>query len=136
MFSRAEEVSQAAVGVPERRLDTLSGMDEWQLEMDEIQRRLGELKAHDGDPIIIDELEAELRILNSFYETTLDVFEAGRNDRDAHQGLVAERWGEWSFRNVYSYVYDRAMELEPGRRELSSLIPEQDYIAMLREAAV
>jgi hypothetical protein len=110
-------------------------MDEWQLEMDEIQRRLGELKAHNGDPVIIDELEAELRILKSFYETALNVFEAGRNDPGAHQGLVAERWGDWTFRNVYSYVYDRAMELEPGRRELSSLIPEQDYIGMLREAA-
>ena len=110
-------------------------MDEWQLEMQEISQRIGQLKAHDGDLVIIDELEAELRILNSFYETSQDVFEAGRNDHAAQQGLVAERWGEWTFRNVYSYVYDRAMELEPGRRELSSLIPEQDYIGMLREAA-
>jgi len=110
-------------------------VDEWQLEMQEIRQRVGELKAHNGDLGIIDELEAELRILNSFYETTLDVFEAGRHDRAAHQGLVAERWGDWTFRNVYSYVYDRAMELEPGRRELSSLIPEQDYIGMLRVAA-
>ncbi|MFN2462571.1 MAG: hypothetical protein ABR573_01545 [Candidatus Dormibacteria bacterium] len=110
-------------------------MDEWQLEMDEIRRRVAELKAHNGEIVIIDELEAELRILKSFYETSLDVFEAGKNDRAAQQGLVAERWGDWTYRNVYSYVYDRAMELEPGRRELSSLIPEQDYIGMLREAA-
>lgn len=111
-------------------------MDEWQLEMQEIRDRVAQLKAARGDIVIIDELEAELRILNSFYETALNVFDAGRNDRDAHQGLIAERWGEWTFRNVYSYVYERAMELEPGRRELSSLIPEQDYISMLREAAV
>ena len=110
-------------------------MDEWQLEMQEIKARVAQLKAAKGDMVIIDELEAELRILNSFYETALDVFEAGKNDQDAHQGLIAERWGEWTFRNVYSYVYDRAMELEPGRRELSSLIPEQDYISMLRDAA-
>jgi hypothetical protein len=110
-------------------------MDEWQLEMAEIGRRLGELKAHNGDPVIIDELEAELRILDAFYNTSLDVLEAGARDLDAQQGLVAERWGEWNLRNVYSYVYEKAMELEPGRRELSSLIPEQDYIGMLREAA-
>ena len=110
-------------------------MDEWQLEMDEIRRRLGELKAHGGDLIIIDELEAELRILNSLYVTSLEVFEAGKRDTEAHLGLQAERWGEWVFRNVYSYVYERALELEPGRRELSSLVPEQDYIRMLREAA-
>lgn len=111
-------------------------MDEWQLEMEEIQRRVASLKAHDGDLIIIDELEAELRILNALYVTSLEVFEAGRRDVEAHGGLVAERWGEWNFRNVYSYVYERAMELEPGLRELSSLVPEQDYIGMLREAAV
>ncbi|HEY8741225.1 MAG TPA: hypothetical protein VIN56_11590 [Candidatus Dormibacteraeota bacterium] len=110
-------------------------MDEWQLEMAEMGRRLGELKAHDGDPVIIDELEAELRILNSFYTTSLDVFEAGQRDLAAQAGLVAERWGKWTLRNVYSFVYEKAMELEPGRRELSSLVPEQDYIGMLREAA-
>jgi hypothetical protein len=110
-------------------------MDEWQLEMDEIRRRVGELKAHDGDPVIIDELEAELRILNSLYLTSQDVFEAGQRDALAHQGLQAERWGEWTLGNVYSYVYEKALELEPGRRELSSLVPEQDYIGMLREAA-
>ena len=110
-------------------------MDEWQLEMDEIKRRLGYLKANNGDLIIIDELEAELRILNSFYVTSLEVFEAGKRDLDAHRGLEAERWGEWNLRNVYSYVYEKAMELEPGLRELSSLVPEQDYIGMLRESA-
>ena len=31
--------------------------------------------------------------------------------------------------------YEKALELEPGRRELSSLVPGQDYIGMLREAA-
>ena len=110
-------------------------MDEWQLEMDEIQGRLAALKAHDGDPVIIDELEAELRILDAFYTTALNVFEAGMADEAAHQGLVAERWGDWTLGNVYSFVYEKAMELETGRRELSSLVREPDYIGMLREAA-
>ena len=110
-------------------------MDEWQLEMDEIQRRLADLRAHDGDPVIIDELEAELRILNAFYSTARDVYEAGLHDEAAHRGLATERWGDWTLRNVYSYIYERAMELETGRRELSSLVPEPDYIGMLREAA-
>jgi hypothetical protein len=103
--------------------------------MEEIKRALADLKARDGDPVVIDELEAELRILNSLYLTSLDVYEAGLADTEAHRGLDAERWGDWTFTNVYSYVYEKAMELEPGRRELSSLVPEQDYIGMLREAA-
>ena len=110
-------------------------MDEWQLEMEEIGRRLGQLRAHDGDPVIIDELEAELRILNSFYLTSMDVLEAGKRDVEAQRGLHAERWGEWNLRNVYSFVYEKALEVELGRRELSSVIPELDYIGMLREAA-
>ena len=110
-------------------------MDEWQLEMQEIQRRLAQLKANDGDPVIIDELEAELRILDSFYLTSLDVLEAGKRDVEAQRGLQAERWGEWNMRNVYSFVYEKALEAELGRRELSSVIPELDYIGMLRESA-
>ena len=109
-------------------------MDEWQLEMQEIQRRLAQLKAHDGDPVIIDELEAELRILDSFYLTSLDVLEAGMRDVEAQRGLQAERWGEWNLRNVYSFVYDLSMDLpaEPGR-DLAAQIDSLDFAGSLLE---
>ena len=110
-------------------------MDEWQLEMQEIQRNISALRAREGDPVVIDELEAELRILESFYATAWDVFEAGEDDPETRRNFTALGMGDWTFTNVYSFVFERAMEIERGRRELSSLIPEQDYMGMIRRLA-
>ena len=110
-------------------------MDEWQLEMQEIQRNISGLRARDGDPVIIDELEAELRILEAFYVTAWEVFEAGEDDAQVRRGFSQLGMGDWTFTNVYSFVYERALEIELGRRELSSLIPEQDYMGMIRRLA-
>ena len=110
-------------------------MDEWQLEMEEIQRNLAALLARNGDPAVIDELEAELRILQSFYTATWDVFEAGQGDAQTRRSFAQLGMGDWTFTNVYSYIYERAMEIDPGRRELSSLIPELDYLGMIRRLA-
>jgi hypothetical protein len=106
-------------------------VDEWQVEMQEIQRNLAGLRARQGDPVVIDELEAELRILKSLYATALDLFELGREDESLRRAFVAMGMGEWRFENVYSFVYERAQEIEPGRRELSSLVPELDYVSLI-----
>jgi hypothetical protein len=110
-------------------------MDEWQVEMQEIQRNISALRLRQGDPVIIAELEAELRILQSLYATSCDVFEAGEASAEVRRDFAALGLGEWSFASVYSFVYERALEIEPGRRELSSLVPEVDYIALIRESA-
>ena len=110
-------------------------MDEWQLEMQEIHRNISALRTRNGDPVIIDELEAELRILQSLYTTTWDVFEAGERDAQTRRSSAQLGMGDWTFTNVYSYIYERAMEIELGRRELSSLVPEQDYLGMIRRLA-
>lgn len=111
-------------------------MDEWQLEMQEIHRNIAALRARDGDPVIIAELEAELRILSSLYTTALDLFEAGESDPGLQRDFASLDMGAWTFANVYSYVYEAAMEIEPGRRELSSLVPEVDYAGRIRAAAL
>lgn len=106
-------------------------MDEWQVEMVDVQRSLSALRARDGDLEVIAELEAELRILQSLYLTAWEVFESGERDRRVRNAFALLDIGDWTFGNVYSYVYERALELEPGRRELSSLVPEQDYLGMI-----
>ena len=108
-------------------------MDEWQVEMQEIQRQVARLQAQKGDPEIIAELEAELRILRSLYGTSWDVFEAGLADAGVRRDFARTGFGDWTFENVYSFVYDRSMEIELGRRELSSIVPEQDFVGMIRK---
>ncbi|HXA43738.1 MAG TPA: hypothetical protein VNV65_12595 [Candidatus Solibacter sp.] len=110
-------------------------MDEWQLEMQEIERNISALRARDGDPVVIDELEAELRILKSLYLTAGDVFDAGLDDSRLRLDFEQLGLGTWTFQNVYTFVYERALEIETGRRELSSLVPEQDYPDMIRRLA-
>jgi len=110
-------------------------MDEWQLEMQEIRDQLAGLRAREGDPVIIEELEAELRILRAFYTTAQELIDAGEDDPDLRRDFLATEMGEWNFQNVYSFVYETAMRLEPGTRELSSLVPEVDYEDLIREAA-
>jgi hypothetical protein len=65
-------------------------MDEWQLEMREIQRNSASEDSH-GDPVTIDEPAGELRILESVYNTTWDVFEAGEGDAQTRR--VSHSWG-------------------------------------------
>lgn len=110
-------------------------MDEWQVEMQEIGRNIGRLRAADGDPVIIGELEAELRILEALYATAWDVFEEGQLDLVARAAFARLQMGDWTFASVYSYVYERAIEMETGARELSSLVPEVDYLELIRESA-
>jgi hypothetical protein len=107
-------------------------VDEWQVEMQDIQRNISSLVAQRGDPEIIAELEAELRILKSLYATALDVFEEGQADAEVRGDFRRMGYGEWIFANVYSFVYERSMEIELGRRELSSIVPEQDFVGMIR----
>jgi hypothetical protein len=110
-------------------------VDEWQVEMQEIGRNIGRLRAAEGDPVIIAELEAELRILEALYATAWDVFEEGQLDLVVRESFARLEMGSWTFENVYSYVYERAIELETGTRELSSLVPEVDYLELIRESA-
>jgi hypothetical protein len=115
--------------------DNLSSMDEWQLEMQEIERNLVVLRARDGDLGVIDELEAELRILKSLYLTAGDLFDEGLGDPRLRSDFERVGLGGWTFQDVYTFVYERALELETGRRELSSLVPEQDYHDLIRRLA-
>ncbi|MHB8510018.1 MAG: hypothetical protein ACYDGR_15490 [Candidatus Dormibacteria bacterium] len=111
-------------------------MDEWQLEMGEVRHRLSELKANRGDPGIMDELEAQLRILKSFYETAQQVYDQGISDSRLRTAFPSTGFGAWTFENVYSYIYEIAMEIDTGSRELSSMVPEMDYPGLILDSSL
>ena len=43
--------------------------------------------------------------------------------------------GSWTFDNVYFYVYEEAVKLDPAGHDLASRISEHDYLAPLLAAA-
>lgn len=104
-------------------------MDEYQIEIGEIRRTLGRLRAAEAPAPVIEEYEAELRILVALYEAATDVHERG--DPRLAEALRDIGFGDWSLENVYSFVYEAAMEVEPDGRDLANVINHTDYGASL-----
>lgn len=106
-------------------------MDEYTVEMNDLRRQIARLKFERADLALIEELEAQLRILRAIYNATVQL-------HAAKTALLARRLrerglGEWTFDNVYSFVYDEAVSLEPDGHDLASQIQAQDYQAQLGE---
>jgi DNA mismatch repair ATPase MutS len=106
-------------------------MDEYMVEINDLRRRIGKLKFERASLTIIEELEAQLRILKAIYDSASSLYAAGENDRRLQAGLSEQELGDWTFENVYDYVYEQAVALEPDRQDLASLIWHHDYAAPL-----
>ena len=117
-----------APGPPPARLP---GVDEYQLEIQSLRRQLAKLKADKAEPALIEEHEAELRNLVALYDAATAAFAAGGDDARVADALLLLGFGGWSFDNVYSFVYDAAMETDPGDLDLANVITHTDYAASL-----
>lgn len=104
-------------------------MDEYQIEIGEVRRTLARLRAEQARAEVIEEYEAELRNLVALYQAALDTF----NNPDARlrTALVELGFGDWTLTNVYSFVYEAAMDAEPDGRDLANMINHTDYAASL-----
>ena len=106
-------------------------MDEYLLEINDLRRRIAKLKFERASVTIIEELEAQLRILRAIYDSANGLFAAGQKDRRLQAGFRERELGSWTFENVYFYVYEQAVALEPGVRDLATLIWHHDYAGPL-----
>ena len=106
-------------------------MDEYLLEINELRRRIAKLKFDRAPLDIIEELEAQLRILKAIYDATWGLFQAGERDGRLRARFKDLDLGPWTFDNVYFYVYEEAVTLDPGGHDLASRIAEHDYLAPL-----
>lgn len=109
-------------------------MDEYMLEINDLRRRIAKLKSERASLTIIEELEAQLRILKAIYDSAGALFAAGENDRMLQAGFNERELVDWNFDNVYAYVYDQAVALEPEGHDLATLIWHHDYIGPLLSA--
>src|SRR2546428_11994064 len=104
-------------------------MDEYMLEINDLRRRIATLKFERASLTIIEELEAQLRILKAIYDSAGALFAAGENDRRLQASFPDQGLGAWAFDNVYFYVYDQAVTLEPVSPDLATLIWHHGYRA-------
>jgi hypothetical protein len=106
-------------------------MDEYLLEINELRRRIAKLKFERASVTIIEELEAQLRILRAIYDSATALFAAGETDQRLQDGFRDRELGNWTFENVYFYVYEQAVALEPAGHDLATLIWHHDYVGPL-----
>ena len=106
-------------------------MDEYILEINDLRRRIAKLKFERASVVILEELEAQLRILKALYDSATGLFSAGEKNPGLQAAFRERQLGSWTFENVYFYVYDQAVALEPDGHDLATLIWQYDYAAPL-----
>jgi signal transduction histidine kinase len=110
-------------------------VDEYQLEITQIQRTLARLKADKAEAALIEEYEAELRNLRALYQAAVDTLDSGQAEPRMRGALQDLGFGDWTLANVYSFVYEAAMAAEPDDRDLANVITHTDYATSLLDAA-
>ncbi|MEO8898020.1 MAG: hypothetical protein ABI352_08300 [Candidatus Dormibacter sp.] len=109
-------------------------LDEYQLEIQSIRSTLTKLRAAEADPELIEEYEAELRILMALYAAATETLEAGLADARLRTVLDELGFGEWHMENVYSFIYDAAMDMELAGHDLAARVSQTDFVGALLSA--
>ena len=88
-------------------------MNDYQKEIADLETQIDQLVEAEGDAKTIAELSMQLEILKAIYARAIDLLERGKKDEDLRYGLRIQGYGDWTLDNVYAFVYERAVELEP-----------------------
>jgi hypothetical protein len=106
-------------------------VDEYQLEIQSIRSTLTRLRAEQADPELIEEYEAELRILVALYGAATETLEAGMTDPRLRTVLAELGFGEWNMTNVYSFIYDAALDMDEAGHDLAARVGQTDFVDAL-----
>ncbi|HSS59866.1 MAG TPA: hypothetical protein VLK30_00220 [Candidatus Limnocylindrales bacterium] len=88
-------------------------MDDYQKEIADLEVQVEQLVEAEGDAKTIAELSMQLEILKAIYARATDLLQRGRQDEGLRYGLRIQGYGDWNLDNVYAFVYERSVELEP-----------------------
>ena len=88
-------------------------MNDYQKEIADLEAQIDQLVDAEGDPKTIAELSMQLEILKAIYSRATDLYGRGRKDEGLRFGLRIQGYGDWNIDNVYAFVYERSVELEP-----------------------
>jgi len=107
-------------------------VDDYQKEIADLEAQVERLVEAEGDAKTITELTMQLEILKAIYARALDLLARGRTDEGLRYGLRIQGYGEWSLDNVYAFVYERSVELEPkAHRAFVGGIRTTDFALLL-----
>jgi hypothetical protein len=107
-------------------------VNDYQKEIADLEVQIDQLVEAEGDPTTIAELSMQLEILKAIYARALDLLERGKKDQALRYGLRMQGYGDWNLDNVYAFVYERAVELEPqAHRAFVGGIEAADFALML-----
>jgi hypothetical protein len=88
-------------------------VDDYQKEIADLEAQVERLVEDEGDARTISELSMQLEILKAMYLRATDLYQRGLRDESLRYGLRIQGYGDWTLDNVYAFVYERAVELEP-----------------------
>jgi hypothetical protein len=88
-------------------------VDDYQKEIADLETQVDQLVQEEGDARTIAELSMQLEILKAIYVRATDLCQRGLKDEGLRYGLRIQGYGEWNMDNVYAFVYERSVELEP-----------------------
>jgi predicted translin family RNA/ssDNA-binding protein len=88
-------------------------VDDYQKEIADLETQVARLVAEEGDARTISELTMQLEILKAIYARVIDLYTRGVKDEGLRYGLRIQGYGDWTIDNVYAFVYERSVELEP-----------------------
>jgi hypothetical protein len=88
-------------------------VDDYQKEIADLETQVDRLIEEEGDAKTIAELSMQLEILRAIYVRATDLYTRGVKDEGLRYGLRIQGYGDWTIDNVYAFVYERSVELEP-----------------------
>jgi hypothetical protein len=91
----------------------VSRVDDYQKEIADLEAQVVKLVEAEGDTRTIAELRMQLEILKAIYSRVIDLLPRGVADEALRYGLRIQGYGDWNLDNVYAFVYERSVELEP-----------------------
>ena len=107
-------------------------MDDYQKEIADLETQIEQLVEAEGDARTIAELSMQVEILRVIYARATDLLEHGKKDEGLRYGLRIQGYGDWTLDNVYAFVYERAVEIEPnGHGAFVGGIRTADFALML-----
>ncbi len=107
-------------------------MDDYQKEIADLETQVEQLVEAEGDARTIAELSMQLEILKAIYARASEIYQRGRQDEGLRYGLRIQGYGDWTIDNVYAFVYERSVELEPrAHSAFVGGIKDADFALML-----